>query len=90
MPSNADVIRDLTRAKAAFQLRTIETVVTGGGWNSNHHAPPAFDVAREDGSVDHHVLPHCRWCKELVSRGLPCTCERAQQEAASIRAGTDR
>lgn len=34
--------------------------------------------------------PHCRWCRELVHRGLPCTCERAQKEAASIRAGTDR
>lgn len=31
--------------------------------------------------------PHCRWCRELVIRGLPCTCERAQKEAASIRAG---
>lgn len=66
MASNAEVIRDLTRAKATFQLRAIETVLTAG------HAP------------------HCRWCKELVIRGLPCTCERAQQEAATIRAGTFR
>lgn len=34
--------------------------------------------------------PCCRWCRELVTRGLPCTCERAQKEAASIRAGTER
>lgn len=34
--------------------------------------------------------PSCRWCREPVIRGLPCTCQRAQQEFASIRAGTDR
>jgi hypothetical protein len=63
--SNADVIRDLTRAKAAFQLRAIEAVLT-------------------------EQPPHCRWCKALVIRGLPCTCERAQREAAKIRAETER
>lgn len=67
MACNAEVIRDLTRAKATFQLRAIEAVLT-------HGEPP----------------PHCRWCRELVHRGLPCTCERAQREAASIRAGTER
>lgn len=30
--------------------------------------------------------PHCRWCRELVIRGLPCTCDRAQEEARRIRA----
>jgi hypothetical protein len=60
--SNAEVIRELTRAKVTFQLRAIETVLTDG------HAP------------------HCRWCRDLVIRGLPCTCERAQEEARRIRA----
>jgi hypothetical protein len=30
--------------------------------------------------------PHCRWCRELVIRGLPCTCDRAQEEARRVRA----
>lgn len=63
MASNAEVIRDLTRAKVTFQLRAIEAVLT-------HGEPP----------------PHCRWCRELVARGLPCTCERAQEEARRIMA----
>ncbi len=66
MASNAEVIRDLTRAKATFQLRTVAMILTDG------HAP------------------HCRWCKELVVRGLPCTCDRATKELAAIRAGSDR
>ncbi len=32
------------------------------------------------------VAPRCRWCRELVTRGLPCSCDRAQQELARIRA----
>ena len=31
MATDAEAIRDLTRAKVAFQLRTIEAIVTAGG-----------------------------------------------------------
>jgi hypothetical protein len=34
--------------------------------------------------------PCCRWCRAPVIHRLPCTCERAQRELASIRAGTER
>lgn len=28
----------------------------------------------------------CRWCREPAIRNVPCTCDRAQQEVARIRA----
>lgn len=39
MASNAEVVRDLVRAKVAFQLRTIETILTA--------APPSCRWCRE-------------------------------------------
>lgn len=30
------------------------------------------------------ALPRCRWCSRQVIRGLPCSCERAQNEARRI------
>ena len=31
-------------------------------------------------------MPICRWCRGAVIRGLPCHCDRAQEEARRIRA----
>ena len=32
----------------------------------------------------------CRWCRAPHIRNTPCSCDRAQQEAARIRADTPR
>ena len=30
--------------------------------------------------------PTCRWCRDPVTRGVPCACDRAQEEARRVRA----
>ena len=43
-PDNATtLLRDLVRAKAAFQMRTVEAIITEG-----RDAPAAKEAARED------------------------------------------
>lgn len=100
MASDAEVIRDLTRAKVAFQLRAVAAAI---GVNVRDARPvtttcPICEAANPcplhsfSEQCDHRravgAAPHCRWCRELVIRGLPCTCERAQEEARRVRAGS--
>jgi hypothetical protein len=56
---------------------------------SGRYASGGLVVPRERYVVGRAAIveaPHCRWCSHLVIRGLPCTCERAQEEARRIRA----
>lgn len=75
---------DLRRVRTPGEAKRL---MDRGLRTSRHIADLAFDVARPDGTVEHHVIPTCRWCGGAVIRNLPCHCDRGQEEARRIRAG---
>jgi|GEM_PF-1525092 len=50
----AAVLRDLARAKAAFQLRTIKAIMTESPINDEPPALPAQDLSMSEGSTDNN------------------------------------
>jgi len=52
----AAILRDLARAKAAFQLRTIEAIITERPTTQNSRAPNQESAANTTGQADYNTV----------------------------------
>ncbi len=79
-------LRGDSTAKAYYDC-AVECIVealggAGGVGRSLHSAGRAFDVARDDGTVEHHVLPVPRQCDDCLPDGtctMNCSSRRPDQ-----------